>query len=80
MAGGVIVFACNENPCSGCFTLLIFCLDIKYIQLLHVWPRPERTAWAGPDIPTIMSTDDLAAAAADAAGPSLTTVRREPYF
>ena len=30
--------------------------------------------WAGPDIPTIMSTDDLAAAAAAAAGvASLTT-------
>ena len=49
MAGGIIVFACNENPCSGCFTLLIFCLDIKYIQLLHVLlARPERYwLWAG---------------------------------
>ena len=62
MAGGIIVFACNENPCSGCFTLLIFCVDIKYIQLLHVWAGPERD-WAGLDIPTIMSTDDVAAAA-----------------
>ena len=62
MAGGIIVFACNENPCSGCFTLLIFCVDIKYIQLLHVWAGPE-SDWAGLDIPTIMSTDDVAAAA-----------------
>ena len=54
MAGGIIVFACNENPCSGCFTLLIFCLDIKYIQLLHV-VLGKAEGWT--DIPTIMSRD-----------------------
>ena len=34
---GQLMTACGElPPVSGCFTLLIFCLDIKYIRLLHV--------------------------------------------
>ena len=70
MAGGIIVFACNENPCSGCFTLLIFCLDWRLETRYQIYSviaclgPDQRASLARPDIPTIMSTDDVAAPAA----------------
>ena len=74
MAGGIIVFACNENPCSGCFTLLIFYLDWRLETRYQIYSviaclagqTREVLAVGWPDIPTIMSTDHLAAAAAAA--------------
>ena len=44
----------HQGPPLGCFTLLKFCVDIKYIQLLHV-VLGKAEGWT--DIPTIMSRD-----------------------